>query len=131
MKLVARALVSDSYFATADSAHPIETPTTPFLIADFEDDEEYKALFSNVKSRAMSTLQALARQWPMEALQEARFLVGQMVRRVRSVWAVASMLGIARILVLLTSCFFAVGCSRLCFAWYFPPHGALHPPEFR
>ena len=79
MKLVARAMVSDSYFATADTPHPIETPTTPFLIADFEDDEEYKALFSNVKSRAMATLQALARQWPVEALQEARFLAGQMV----------------------------------------------------
>ncbi len=85
MRQVAQAMVSDSYFATADTARPFETPSTPFLVADFEDDSEYKALFSNVKSRAMGTLMVMAKQWPMEALREARFLTEQVVRRAPSV----------------------------------------------
>ena len=78
--LTAQAMVSDSYFATMDSRRPIETQSTPFLISDFDNEAEYKAVFSTNKSRALALLNAVARIWPEVALGSAHFLTEQAVR---------------------------------------------------
>jgi hypothetical protein len=78
--LTARAMVADSYFATSEWRKPIETGCTPFLIADFDDESEYKALYSTVKSRALAQLHTIARIWPDVALRAASFLTEQAVR---------------------------------------------------
>ena len=77
--LTARALVVDSYFATADSRAPVETASTPYLLADFDDEGEYKALYHVVKGRIITTLQAIAKSWPEVALSASSFLVEQAV----------------------------------------------------
>jgi hypothetical protein len=79
IRLLAKAMISDSHFATVDSSTPVESGSTPFHMADFEDDAEYKAVYSNVKSRGLALLTSIAKAWPAEALSEAVYLTSQMV----------------------------------------------------